>query len=47
VIAKKLYGLEKNMEFLLKLKRANPFLEEDYKWTGHHYPFKDYYPKSL
>jgi hypothetical protein len=47
VIAKNFYGLEKNMEFLLKRVRANPFLEGRIaNWTGHHYPFKDYYPKN-
>jgi hypothetical protein len=37
------------MEFHLEeLKRANPFLGRGRiaNWTGHHYPFKDYYPKN-
>jgi LysM repeat protein len=29
-----------------ELKRANPFLEEEGLQIGHHYPFKDYYPKN-
>jgi hypothetical protein len=49
VIAKRLLRTRKEYGVSAEeLKRANPFLEGRIaNWTGHHYPFKDYYPRII